>query len=86
MTNHRDAMMRKIQMYSFAAYDALLYLDSHPDSRCALDYYNKNKMLERQATEEYERHFGPVTTPMEADSWQWTKGPWPWQCENDWRD
>ncbi|MBO5109313.1 MAG: spore coat protein CotJB [Clostridia bacterium] len=86
MMNQRDTLMRKVQMYSFAVYDAMLYLDSHPDSRCALDYYNKNKKLERQAVEEYERHFGPLTAPMDADSWQWTKGPWPWQCENDWRE
>ena len=86
MSNQREAMVRKVQMYSFAVYDAMLYLDSHPDSKCALDYYNMNKKLEWQATQEYERHFGPITAPMEADSWQWTDGPWPWQCEGDWRE
>ena len=86
MTNQREALMRKVQMYSFAVYDALLYLDSHPDSKCALEYYNKNKRLELQATAEYERAFGPITAPAEAESWQWTKGPWPWQCDGDWRD
>ena len=86
MTNQREALMRKIQMYGFAAYDSLLYLDSHPESKCALEHYNKNKALERQATAEYERLYGPITAPCETESWQWTKGPWPWQCEGDWRE
>ena len=80
---NRDKMMRQLQAYSFAAHDALLYLDSHPDSKAALEYYNKNKKLERRAMQEYEAHFGPVRAPEESSSWMWTKGPWPWQLETD---
>jgi spore coat protein JB len=83
MNLNRDKMMKQIQAYSFACYDALLYLDSHPQSKCAMEYYNKHKALEKKAMYEYEKHFGPVTAPTEAYSWEWTKGPWPWQNEND---
>lgn len=79
----REKLMKQIQAYSFAAHEAMLYLDAHPTSKCALDYYNKHKMLERKATAEYESRFGPVTIPTEACSWEWTKGPWPWQNESD---
>ena len=34
---NRDKMMKQLQAYSFAAHDALLYLDSHPDSKAALE-------------------------------------------------
>jgi len=83
MTPNREKMMKQVQTYSFAAHDALLYLDSHPESRSALEYYNKYKKLERRARQEYEAHFGPITPPDECNSWQWTKGPWPWQSESD---
>lgn len=82
----RDQLMKQVQMYAFAVYDALLYLDSHPHSKSAMEYYNKYKKLERQAIREYESHFGPITAPEEAQSWQWTKGPWPWQLEDEWKE
>lgn len=80
---NRDKLMKQLQAYSFAAHEALLYLDSYPDSKAALEYYNKYKRLENRAMQEYESHFGPVRAPEEAQSWQWTKGPWPWQNESD---
>ena len=80
---NRDKLMKQLQAYSFAVYDALLYLDSHPDSRSALDYYNKYKKLEAKTMQEYEMRFGPVVAPMDANQWHWNKGPWPWQNESD---
>ena len=41
----REKLLRQIQIYSFAVYDALLYLDSHPSSKEALDFYNKYKQV-----------------------------------------
>ena len=80
---NKDKLMKQLQAYSFAVNDALLYLDSHPDSRSALDYYNKYKKLEAKAMQEYEMRFGPVVAPMDANQWHWNKGPWPWQNESD---
>ena len=80
---NKDKSMKQLQAYSFAVNDALLYLDSHPDSRSALDYYNKYKKLEAKAMQEYEMRFGPVVAPMDANQWHWNKGPWPWQNESD---
>ena len=84
--HNRDKLMKQLQVYSFAVYDALLYLDAHPDSKCALDYYNKYKKLDAKAMQEYEMHFGPVIAPRDASCWQWNKGPWPWQNESDFKE
>ena len=86
MNVNREKLMKQIQVYSFAAHDAQLYLDSHPNSKCALDYYNKHKALAQRATAEYEAHFGPIMLPYDACSWEWVKGPWPWQNDKEWRD
>lgn len=77
----RQRLMKQIQVYSFAVYDALLYLDAYPESKEALEFYNKYKRLEERAIDEYEAHYGKIRLGGEEKSWQWTKGPWPWQNE-----
>lgn len=79
MVNNRDRLMKQIQTYAFAAHEANLYLDSHPESKAAMEYFKKHKTMEKKATEEYERRFGPITVNADMQSWEWTKGPWPWQ-------
>lgn len=77
----RQRLMHQIQVYSFAAYDALLYLDAYPDSKPALEFYNKYKKLAERATAEYEMRYGKISLGSDEKSWQWTDGPWPWQNE-----
>ncbi|MBQ8739887.1 MAG: spore coat protein CotJB, partial [Clostridia bacterium] len=57
---NRARLMRQLQMYSFAVYDARLYLDSHPQSKSALEFYNKYKRLEQNAMAEYEARYGKI--------------------------
>ena len=73
--------MQQIQMYSFAVYDAKLYLDAYPNSKSALDFYNKYIKAENRAIQEYESRYGKIRLNGEESSWQWTNGPWPWQNE-----
>ena len=42
---NRDELMSKIQETGFAVFDTVLFLDSHPACRVALDFYNENKHL-----------------------------------------
>ena len=83
MNNHntKDRMMKAYQAYSFAVYDALLYLDAYPNCREAMEHYNKYQKLASKAKAEYEAKFGPITAPVEINSWEWTNSPWPWQIE-----
>ena len=80
---NRDELMHKIQETGFAVYDTVLFLDSHPTCRMALDFYNDKRMYENYVAE-YEKNFGPLTVggqPADADSWTWIQGPWPWELE-----
>ena len=86
MVNSREKLMKQIQTYAFAAHEANLYLDAHPDSKSALEYFKRHKMMEKKATEEYECRFGPITVNAEMQSWEWVKGPWPWQNDACGRD
>ena len=66
---NRRSLLQNITEISFAAYDTLLFLDTHPD--------------DQQAMAEYGRQFGPLTVDCASvaagNHWQWINQPWPWE-------
>ena len=82
--NEKRKLLRMVQMYDFALYETALYLDGHPNDKKALAYYKKTNALSKQARTAYESKYGPLTQPQTQnyESWQWVKGPWPWETED----
>ncbi len=72
--------MEAVYANGFAADEARLFLDTHPDDAAALEYYNKKMELYQRAVANYEQHCGPIS-PHSAgrDGWKWAKCPWPWE-------
>ena len=60
--------METIGQSAFAAYDTLLYMDTHPQDREAMAYYHKQSAIRREAMEEYARRFGPLTMDLIDES------------------
>lgn len=82
--NEQKRLMRQIQVFSFAVYEAALYLDGHPHDKRAIEYYNRYQRKLAELTEKYERHFGPLTIRGNNSSeWKWTNGAWPWEYSCD---
>lgn len=83
--NMRDKhqLMCDIRAYSFAVLEAALYLDTHPCSTCALEYYEKYNSLLMDAKAEYEETYGPLTIfgGSHSDCWSWVQSPEPWKYE-----
>lgn len=77
----KDELFRTIQMYGFAIDEIVLYLDTHPSCQNALNYYHKYNELRREAVEEYNRLYGPLTAKQvrSREKWTWTNEPWPWE-------
>lgn len=78
---NKQTLRAIIDESSFAMLDAGLFLDTHPDSIEALDFFHKARCLRQEAMEEYTRNFGPLT-PQDVDTeniWTWNSGPWPWE-------
>ena len=73
-----------IDAVSFAALDASLYLDTHPNDAEALEYFHHFNKARQQALHEYAVRFGPLTLngAQTDDTWKWATQPWPW--EGDW--
>ena len=77
----KKELMLMIQQYSFALVECNLFLDTHPNSTEALEYYEKTKDMLAAYTDEYERRYGPLTVfGAEAERpWSWVATPFPWE-------
>lgn len=78
----RQELLEWMNVVSFAVNDVSLFLDTHPRSIEALEYFEEFKKQRGQALEEYAEFYGPLTIDTAAtpeDYWQWVNGPWPWQ-------
>ena len=51
----------------------------------ALAYYNKYKKLYKEAADEFESRFGPLTIMSERNNeyWTWVNDPWPWEEQTE---
>ena len=80
----KAALLKKIQELSFAKVETELYLDTHPDSKQALDYYRDILNRLDEAMTEYQNKYGPLFAEgVVGDRWTWVDGKWPWQIDTE---
>jgi spore coat protein JB len=79
----RAEMLKQIQSYGFAAYDMLLYLDTHPKDKKAFSMFKKLVEKTNKLRAEFENEYGPLTPYSAAkfDIFTWLDSPWPWEKE-----
>lgn len=77
--------LRQLQAYNFAAYDMLLYLDTHPNDKKGFEIFKSLVEKVRQLKREYEKEYGPIGQFSSAmfDSFEWLQSPWPWEKEGN---
>lgn len=78
----QEQLLRLITLTKFALVDATLYLDTHPDDKEAIRYFQINSKLYGEAMEDYAKAFGPLTLAQahhNDEYWDWVNQPWPWQ-------
>lgn len=78
-------LLKQIQQTNFAAYDMLLYLDTHADDKKAFKMYKSLIQKRNTQMEQYEKNYGPLTQSAAAmqDSFNWLDNPWPWEKEGN---
>ena len=80
----REALLKKISTYQFAALDLQLYLDTHKDDAEAIKKMNMYKEKAMPLIEQFESKYGPLRKSVtEGNNWSWIKAPWPWESEDD---
>ena len=50
-----NCLMKRLQSYNFAAYDMLLYLDTHPRDKKAFELFRELVEKTKKLREEYEK-------------------------------
>lgn len=75
----REELLKKVMEYKFAVNDLALYLDTHPNDRDALRLHNNNVVKLKEATNEYQNRFGPLTFETQMNRWEWVEDKWPWE-------
>ena len=83
MEDNRFRLLKKLQSYNFAAYDMLLYLDTHPNDKSAFAIFKDLVANTKKLKAEYEKNYGPLSAYSAAgsDSFDWLDCPWPWEKE-----
>lgn len=79
----KESLLKQIQNYNFAAYDMLLYLDTHPDDAKAFNIFKDLVKKLKNLINEYEEKCGPLCAFSSAmyDTFKWIDSPWPWEKE-----
>ena len=95
--NSRRKLLNRIRVSGFAAIEAALYLDTHPNDREALAALAGYCADKKAAVDEYEAEYGPLTfcscsahngccrvgNGLERDGYfAWATTPWPWEPED----
>ena len=78
---NQNELKKQIQSYCFAAYDMLLYLDTHKDDKKAFALFKELTRKANELKEEYHEKYGPlnITQAAECPEFSWIEGPWPWE-------
>ena len=56
----REALLKKLSTYQFAALDLQLFLDTHPNDENTIEKMNMFKMQAAKAKADYESQYGPL--------------------------
>lgn len=79
--SERTDLLYRLQAADFAAYDLMLYLDTHPCCQSALELYREKVNEADSLRKEYESKYGPLTATSSSKKtpWQWIQNPHAWE-------
>lgn len=78
--NEQDELLTYIDMYSFAAHDISLYLDTHPNDYDMIKLYNQLNMEIKNLQIKYQKEYEPINiNDNQMNSWLWATTKWPWE-------
>lgn len=84
--NEKNNMRTKIHALSFAVHELVLFLDTHPQNRQAMELLREFRKRRDDAIAAYEARFGRYIETTEdvepTDYWNWIDSPWPWEKED----
>lgn len=79
--SHAEQMLKEISIVDFVTVDLMLYLDTHPYDRSAIEHFNHYNRIKNRMERDFAMKYHPLTKDMaESDKeWKWGKAPLPWE-------
>ena len=79
--SNQEQLLRDIGIVDFVVTELTLYLDTHPQDRNAMEYFNHYNRMKRQMEREFSQKYFPLTTRMVecGTEWTWGSAPMPWE-------
>jgi len=83
----KKSLLKNIMSLNFAINDLVLYLDTHPNDRKAINLHSNYSEKLNKLMKKYEELYGPLTinftSPDNSNEWAWSEEPWPWERGNN---
>lgn len=83
----REMLKRKINAFDFGIHELVLFLDTHPTNKRAMELLKEYRNQKNEAIANFEAKYGKyiVNTSDVPPSgcWQWLDSPWPWENKED---
>lgn len=79
--SNKDQMLKDISIVDFVLVELMLYLDTHPFDRNAMDYFNHYSKIKNQMIKEFSQKYFPLTKDLAESNkeWRWGAAPLPWE-------
>lgn len=76
-------LLKDIMAHNFVNVEAVLFLNTHPDSQEMLELHNRNAERYHRLVDEYQKNYGPLYSnyPDAELPWRWINDPWPWEID-----
>lgn len=74
---NRSEMLNQIRCLSFAIVELAQYLDTHPDSKKAIQLHKEYANKYHDLANKYQSIYGPLSIYFPCNKWRWLEEPWP---------
>ncbi len=79
--SHKEQMLWDIGMIDFTLVELVLFLDTHPFDRSAMEYFNHYTRIKNQLEKEFSQKYFPLNKSLAESNkeWRWGMAPLPWE-------
>lgn len=79
--NNQQTMLNDIGIIDFTLVDLMLFLDTHPDDKEAMEYFNHYAKIKDKMVKDFSMMYYPLTKDLAESTteWRWSAAPLPWE-------
>lgn len=79
--NNQQTMLNDIGIIDFTLVDLMLFLDTHPDDKEAMEYFNHYAKIKDKMVKDFSMMYYPLTKDLAESTteWRWGAAPLPWE-------